>query len=485
MENEFKILDNALVYCKVNMPEVIIPNGVTSICSYAFSKPDDFHGQNALKSVVIPKSVVSIEEGAFKYCKNLKKVTILGAAAIESEAFLSCSNLEEVYLADEVKSIGSQSFAYCEKLKYLYIPKGVAHIGWDIAGMNDSSYHNPVFRCYRKGNGADWDDDWNRIYNDPRFGNDRSHHYFHTTYYGVNRDGTPRQGCELVHIPCTDMPHGTGQKATENKSLAESRRMPKAKLKLWLTATVISMVDEKEYLLDDEEREMLPHMLRDNDEHIEHQLDEPWVITIDDSTGHLAPELKISAWINNFDDIFDGKTIVVHHDMPWHNDPYSDYPVSLLTMGGTVIAEKHLTFGITTYDVRLHIQWVEEEYKTYTKKEALADMQQSMVSYKDLKDSGYEIDVLLAHGQLKAEKYKTYKPSVFLTQFPADLDAEGDKWGDLGQIVIQRYFLYEETHSYSDDYKDAAEAYGEDCDDWTTIERRKSGDCVTYEISEA
>ena len=48
--------------------------------------------------------------------------------------------------------------------------------------------------------------------------------------------------------------------------------------------------------------------------------------------------------------------------------------------------------------------------------------------------------------------------------------------------MVQPYELYEEVHSYSDDYRDAAEAYGKDCDDWTTTERRETGKRLNYEI---
>ena len=482
MENYFEIEYNTLIHCTVNKPDVIIPDGVKTIKTGAFSKPGKLDGQDALESVVVPKSVETIESGAFQYCKHLRKVSILGPAEIGSKAFTSCSNLEEVYLAEGVKSIGSLCFQFCAKIKYLYIPKSVTHVGWDIARMNDASYRNPVFRCYAKGRGANWNEDWNRVHYDPRFGDDRSHHYYHTTFFGVNRDGSPRQGYELVHTPCTNMPHGTGVIQPKSRCEAESWRLPQTKLRLWLTATIISMTGNKEYMLDDEEREMLPYTLRDNDQATVHQLDEPWEITIDDLSHHLAPELKINAWLHSFGDYFDGHKLIVHHDMPFHNDPYSEYPVSTLTPGGTVIAEKHIFNGGTTYDIRLHIHWPEQEIVKYTLREAFAQIQQVKEQLNTYKDGENEIDVLLAHSHWKAEKYKTYNPSEFPHLFFTDLESEGDLWGDLGQIVIQPYEFYEEVHSFSDDYKDAASAYGEDCDDWTTTERRETGKRMYYEI---
>ena len=167
--------------------------------------------------------------------------------------------------------------------------------------------------------------------------------------------------------------------------------------------------------------------------------------------------------------------------MPFHNDPYKSYPVSTLVEGGTIIAEREVYDNLTIYDVRLHIQWPKQETEYHTLDEArlLIQNDRQLASYTD---ENNELDVLLAHSHWRAEKYKTYKPCEFPQQFFDDLKAEGDKWSDLGQIVIQPYELYEVTHSYSDDYKDAAMAYGADCDDWTTTERRKTGTRLAYEI---
>ena len=479
MENVFEIHDGILERCTVVKPDVVIPDGVKVVKYTAFKVHDSYRGTKKLKSVVIPESVETIEAGAFQYCERLRKVTILGPADIGDEAFLSCDSLEDVYLADGVKSIGNECFAYCEKIEYLYIPKSVVEIGYDIARMNDASYRDPVFKCYAKGKGLDWSDDWNRTYNDPRFGDDRSHHFFHPTFYGIDRNGKPRQ--ESPRVAVTDMPHGTGVPATKSKSRAESHRIPQTRLRLWLTATLKSMVGDNEYALDDEEREMLPRVLRDYHSSTEHPLDEPWEIILDDEHYSLTPELIFNVYIDRHTDHYDGKHLIVHHDMPFHNDPYKSYPVSTLVEGGTIIAEREVYDNLTIYDVRLHIQWPKQETEYHTLDEArlLIQNDRQLASYTD---ENNELDVLLAHSHWRAEKYKTYKPSEFPQQFFDDLKAEGDKWSDLGQIVIQPYELYEVTHSYSDDYKDAAMAYGADCDDWTTTERRKTGTRLAYEI---
>lgn len=69
--------------------DLVVPEGVTSIGSYAFSKCDD------LTSVIVPNSVESIGENAFNNCDNLTSVVI----------------------GNSVSNIGSRAFAYCGKLK--------------------------------------------------------------------------------------------------------------------------------------------------------------------------------------------------------------------------------------------------------------------------------------------------------------------------------------------------------------------------------
>ena len=71
--------------------DVVIPDGVTSIGSYAF------YGYTLLTSVTIPESVTSIGYGAFAYCDSLTSVTIgNGVTSIGERAFRGCTSLETI-----------------------------------------------------------------------------------------------------------------------------------------------------------------------------------------------------------------------------------------------------------------------------------------------------------------------------------------------------------------------------------------------------
>lgn len=92
---------NPLYYAKhlyLNGDEItdlVIPNGVTSICGGAFI------GFKSLTSVTIPNSVTSIYDSAFKECTGLTEVTIgNGVTFIDREVFSDCSGLTSIYISD-------------------------------------------------------------------------------------------------------------------------------------------------------------------------------------------------------------------------------------------------------------------------------------------------------------------------------------------------------------------------------------------------
>ncbi|MEE3333470.1 MAG: leucine-rich repeat protein [Ruminococcus sp.] len=137
---------------------VVIKNGVTSICKKAFYFCDN------LESAKIPKSVTSIEEEAFAYCSKLESISLPNSIkTIGEDAFISCKKIDfkmprsleeigesafsgtglsgELEIYGNVSTIGENAFSDCEKLTSVIIYDGVKKIG-DGAFFNNDELKN-------------------------------------------------------------------------------------------------------------------------------------------------------------------------------------------------------------------------------------------------------------------------------------------------------------------------------------------------------
>ena len=169
----FLIDGTTLRRCIVKTPHVEIPFGITHIADRCFSNGDGtVKGQETLRSVDIPSSVVSIGESAFAHSPNLEKVKIMGPADISTCAFFECEKLNDVYLADGVKSLGRNSFGHTPSLKSLFIPLSVKYIDRFMALQENEDTATPELCCARGDKAPKWDLEWNLYYthHDPEMG---------------------------------------------------------------------------------------------------------------------------------------------------------------------------------------------------------------------------------------------------------------------------------------------------------------------------
>ena len=116
---------SVVVKCRENSDKVIIPDSVTSIGD------DAFRGCDGLTSVTIPNSVTSIGNSAFSGCSGLTSVTIPNSVtSIGDYAFRNCSGLTSVTIPNSVTSIGGSAFSGCSGLTSVTIPNSVTSIGY-------------------------------------------------------------------------------------------------------------------------------------------------------------------------------------------------------------------------------------------------------------------------------------------------------------------------------------------------------------------
>ena len=101
----------------------IVEDGVTAI------EEEAFWGSGATK-IIIPDSVTTIGERAFKDCMRLNKINIPeSVTSIGKCAFLNCSRLPSIEIPSSVTSIEAFTFSQCHKLKSIEIPNSVTSIG--------------------------------------------------------------------------------------------------------------------------------------------------------------------------------------------------------------------------------------------------------------------------------------------------------------------------------------------------------------------
>ena len=191
ISNNGAIGDYAFYGCS-SLPEVVIPNSVTSLGASAFencSALEDvqigtgipmlqtrvFSGCSSLSSISIPDNIGSIEDHVFQSCSNLKKVVMAdGTSELQlgsngsSPLFADCpldsvyigrnilyntssgygyspfyrnASLRTVTITDEETEIGDNEFYGCTNLKNVTIGNGVTTIGdWAFSGCSSLDY---------------------------------------------------------------------------------------------------------------------------------------------------------------------------------------------------------------------------------------------------------------------------------------------------------------------------------------------------------
>ena len=149
----------AFSHCN-NLTSITIPDGVTSIANGAFdgcqkliqinvdSSNSVYSSENGIlfnkektelirypegkaeTSYTIPDGVTSIGSSAFYGCSSLTSITIPdGVTSIDYAAFYYCNSLTNINIPDNVTCIGQFTFYFCSSLTNITIPEGVTNIG--------------------------------------------------------------------------------------------------------------------------------------------------------------------------------------------------------------------------------------------------------------------------------------------------------------------------------------------------------------------
>ena len=101
-------------YFGVN-PSVIIPDSVVEIDDYAF------YGCNFLSSINLPSSLAKIGEFSFEGCSSLESINFpVCITEIERGAFFRCKALTSISIAGSIKKMGEGAFKNCSSLSEVH-----------------------------------------------------------------------------------------------------------------------------------------------------------------------------------------------------------------------------------------------------------------------------------------------------------------------------------------------------------------------------
>ena len=149
--------DNFTKFGKLDVKNVIIESGVTTIGGWAFARCDE------LVSIEIPDTVTSIGDSTFSGCESLTAATIpVSVTTIGKAAFFNCKNLGSVAIPAGITSIAELSFCGCKNLTSVTITKSITHI--DKTAFDGCTSLEDV---YYDGTVQDWDKITIKSGNDP------------------------------------------------------------------------------------------------------------------------------------------------------------------------------------------------------------------------------------------------------------------------------------------------------------------------------
>ncbi len=114
--------DRAFMNC-IHLEKISIPDGVTTIGSDALAN-------TAISAIIIPNSVVSMNQGVFCYCSKLTSVTFETGCQLTSIPIFtfSDSGLASITIPDSVTAIQNGAFQGCTALTSVTIPGSVSTV---------------------------------------------------------------------------------------------------------------------------------------------------------------------------------------------------------------------------------------------------------------------------------------------------------------------------------------------------------------------
>lgn len=127
-----RLMDNAIgdfMFNGMKLSEIILPSNIVSIGAIAFGADYGLDSHQTFETIVIPETMKSIGDAAFRGCKKLRAITLPEQVKeFGTEIFHGCRSLEDVKLPSHMESIPSHMFGACSSLEHIEIPQSVKRI---------------------------------------------------------------------------------------------------------------------------------------------------------------------------------------------------------------------------------------------------------------------------------------------------------------------------------------------------------------------
>lgn len=136
--------DGKIIY--LDGSELSIPYGTEKIVASQYAYNEEIYG------VVLPESVLSIEEKAFYLCENLTEVVLPKYLKhIGENAFAKCHNLKSIFIPSSVEDISKGAFSYCENLGSVLVQTGNSRYYSENNCLIDREENKIILGCYNSG----------------------------------------------------------------------------------------------------------------------------------------------------------------------------------------------------------------------------------------------------------------------------------------------------------------------------------------------
>ncbi len=127
--DEFIVKDGTLIAYLGTDPCPVIPEGVTSVASYAFVTSP------TVREIVLPSTVTKLESHAFYHARSLEKIVLPdGLSRIPESCFRECAALREVVMPDSITTIENYAFQGCSAMERLTLPAHLREVAYNVFG---------------------------------------------------------------------------------------------------------------------------------------------------------------------------------------------------------------------------------------------------------------------------------------------------------------------------------------------------------------